>query len=662
MCGIFGFLNPKRNSELPKVIKTLYKLSDNRGKEASGFCLSSEEKLTYFKTPFSGTQLIKGKAFSEYVEKSKEVFSIIGHARLVTDGYEHESNNNQPVISGKSIAVHNGIIVNYKDLWKKHFGNVAKETSLDSEIITALADKYIGNEFKINEFLEILFNEVKGVFNTSIFLNNQEGCLLASNNGSLYYCADKNGQLIFASERFILSEVINTYPSLKFTLEDIKQIKPREFLIHSKDGIVCKGGVDDLKTAVSLPKIKEKNLFEIVGDKYSLGTPPRNTSMEHVNKAIPEGLKSHFFTSKKRVANLKRCSKCLLPETFPYIKFSSVGECNYCENYQKNIVSSIPDFEKVLAESKPKLPNEPNCLVPFSGGRDSSYGLHYIVNELGLKPIAFSYDWGMLTDLSRRNQALMCGELGVEHILISADIRKKRKNISKNVSAWLKRPSLGTIPLFMAGDKQYFYFANLLMEQNGLDVSIMGENMLETTMFKSGFCGIEPKFKKGHTYSLSTMDKLKMMGFYGKEYLMNPAYINTSIFDTLDGFKSYYVISHKNVNLFDYLKWDEGTVNDTLLNTYNWETDPETNSTWRIGDGTAAFYNYIYYVVAGFTENDTFRSNQIREGQMTRQEGLDLLEEENDPRWNSIQWYCNTIGVDWEMALKTINKIPKLYQ
>lgn len=213
----------------------------------------------------------------------------------------------------------------------------------------------------------------------------------------------------------------------------------------------------------------------------------------------------------------------------------------------------------------------------------------------------------------------------------------------------------------MAGDKQYFYYANLLMEQNSLDVSIMGENMLETTMFKSAFCGIKPKFEKVHTYSLSTMDKLKMMGFYGKEFLLNPAYINSSILDSLDAFKSYYLISHKNFNLFDYMMWDENVVNDTLLGSYNWETDPETDSTWRIGDGTAAFYNYIYLMLAGFTENDTFRSNQIREGQITRERGLELIEKENKPRWNSIQWYCNTIGIDWEIAIKKINSIKTLF-
>ena len=91
--------------------------------------------------------------------------------------------------------------------------------------------------------------------------------------------------------------------------------------------------------------------------------------------------------------------------------------------------------------------------------------LHYVAKVLGMKPIAYTYDWGMVTDLARRNISRMCGELGVEHILISADIRKKRENIRKNVSAWLRKPDLGTIPLFMAGDKQFFYYANLLRKQ-----------------------------------------------------------------------------------------------------------------------------------------------------------------------------------------------------
>ena len=98
-----------------------------------------------------------------------------------------------------------------------------------------------------------------------------------------------------------------------------------------------------------------------------------------------------------------------------------------------------------------------------------------------------------------------------------------------------------------------------------------------------------------------------------------------------------------------------------MFEEYNWEISPDTTSTWRIGDGTAAFYNYIYYTVAGFSEFDTFRSNQIREGLITREEGLKFIAQENRPRFESMKWYFETIGVDMEQAIKIVNAIPKLY-
>ena len=99
-----------------------------------------------------------------------------------------------------------------------------------------------------------------------------------------------------------------------------------------------------------------------------------------------------------------------------------------------------------------------------------------------------------------------------------------------------------------------------------------------------------------------------------------------------------------------------------MLASYDWELAPDTKTTWRIGDGTAAFYNYIYYTVAGFTEHDTFRSNQIREGQMSRPNALALVEEENLPRYQNIRWYLDTLGMDFASTISRINQIPKLYR
>jgi hypothetical protein len=142
---------------------------------------------------------------------------------------------------------------------------------------------------------------------------------------------------------------------------------------------------------------------------------------------------------------------------------------------------------------------------------------------------------------------------------------------------------------------------------------------------------------------------------------MNPAYVNSSLWDTLYAYACWYVINHDHVSLYRYIKWEEDTVNDTLIKEYDWEVAADTKSTWRIGDGTASFYNYIYYTVSGLTENDTLRSNQVREGMLTRDEAMRLLKEDSIPRYESIRWYCDTIGIDFHEAIKTINAIPKRY-
>ena len=143
--------------------------------------------------------------------------------------------------------------------------------------------------------------------------------------------------------------------------------------------------------------------------------------------------------------------------------------------------------------------------------------------------------------------------------------------------------------------------------------------------------------------------------------LENYSYFNSSIFDTLLG--EYYrsIKKHKDYYyIFNYLKWNETSVEKTL-DYYDWEKSPDTNSSWRIGDGAAPFYNYIYYTFSGFTEFDTFRSNQIREGDLNRSEALKLVKEENKPRFQSIAHFLDLIDLDFketiEIILKKSNKI-----
>ncbi len=365
-------------------------------------------------------------------------------------------------------------------------------------------------------------------------------------------------------------------------------------------------------------------------------------------------------TDSDSIYKLKRCTRCILPETMPFIEFDSVGVCNYCKNYKRVSLKPMQDLLSI-ADKIRRDDGRQDCMVMFSGGRDSSFLLHYVVKELNLHPLVFTYDWGMSTPIGERNAKKMCDILGVERIIIDKDKTRKRKYIAQNVKAWSKKPDLGMIPIFTAGDKAFFAEVNRLSKERGISTVFIGTNPLEKTDFKTGFCGIKPNFEAQQIHHLKRSGKRQLIRYYLKQYFGNPLYINSSLFDTIKAFFSFYDIKQEQVDLYHYVRWNEKKVNETLINTYQWEIDEETPTTWRIGDGTAAFYNYVYYTVAGFTENDTLRSNQIREGDMSRKEAQERVDEENRIRPKSMKWYFHTIGVDMEEVLHSVDGMKKLY-
>lgn len=666
MCGIFGLNINKEyinNKKIKSITKKLFYLSESRGKEASGYCGIDYRDIYIQKVPFRATELIKTKCFSDTIDKllnsTNRYYTFFGHSRLVTDGYEQYDYNNQPVIVNSTIVVHNGIIINNKNLWKQYI-TYNKSSDLDTEIIPALFESNLLQGLNPYDNIKDIFSKIYGMTNIALYTLNYDNLFLATNNGSLYYFINSDSSIfLFSSESIILNQIIkkflpkenkyaeklhpNTLLSLNLT-NNIFEVKKFSFDVQ----------IDNLAKSNNTKEI------QFIKDNTLLKEIYINKSLEHSEYKPSAEIQEHYEQAKEKIAKLRRCSKCLLPETVPYIQFDNEGVCNYCKNHIPLQIKGKKALEELVRE----LVNphkEPNCLVPLSGGRDSSFVLHYLKKELGLNPIAYSYDWGMITDLARRNQSRICGKLGVEHILISADIRKKRENIRKNVLAWLKRPNLGTVPLFMAGDKQYFYYADKIKKQYGIDLMFMGENPFEKTSFKIEFTGAKQSREGLMSYHMLNRDKIKMLLFYIKEFLNNTSYLNKSLLDTTWAFIAYYFSNHHYINFYDYIYWDEQTINNTLINEYDWETDPGTTTTWRIGDGTAAFYNYIYYIVAGFTENDTFRSNQIRVGLIDRATALEKINSENKPRWDSIKWYCDTIGIDFETTIKIINKAKKIY-
>jgi len=658
MCGIFGIIASHDSSllgvDLRAGVMKAFHESERRGKDSSGAMCVSLQKVVVTKSPARGKEMIKTGAFRELLklalaEYSKgDIFMVLGHTRMATHGSIDLEDNNQPILSNGSAVLHNGIIVNHEEIFQSR-PSLKREFEVDTEVIPLLIEDFRRSGCSELDAVKKTTKAIRGA-NTFLYLNTESNvAYLNSSNGSLYVLENKpEGLFVFASEKQTLDEILL---EIKYKSQSREIYQPsNEHLVEINLGDYKGKGPHALSLEID-------TIGNVKRDLLNLGSSADSNKANSVN-LLPRtqgSLSADFHSKLPNTNKILRCKKCILPTSFPFLSFNEFGVCALCQTTEM-----FPQHgtEKLLKDLNGN--DESAILVPISGGRDSCYALHYIVKELNLNAVAFTYDWGFVTDVARKNISRMCGELRVEHILVAADLKMKRRNVQKNVSAWLKKPHLGMVPLFMAGDKDFFRFASEVKKELKLSNSVFGMTRFEPAGFKTGFAGIRETNQYEKTFDLGISNKVKLASFYSRQSLANPSYLNSSLLDSVSGYYSYYLKKMDYLQLFDYVKWHERSVLSTLFNDYGWETSKHSSNTWRIGDASAPFYNYIYFYFSGLTENDVYLSNLIRDGQVSREKALDLVEDFNSGDEIGFIAYCNLIGLDANLVLKGIHKNPGL--
>ncbi len=119
---------------------------------------------------------------------------------------------------------------------------------------------------------------------------------------------------------------------------------------------------------------------------------------------------------------MKYCTRCVLPETFPGIRFDEEGVCQYCRE--------TPDPEKRAAQKArlrarfealvEKLRPRPgyHALMAWSGGKDSTYTLWLLREHYGLRVLAFTLDNSFTSPAALKNMRVVAENLAVDHIIV----------------------------------------------------------------------------------------------------------------------------------------------------------------------------------------------------------------------------------------------------
>ena len=177
---------------------------------------------------------------------------------------------------------------------------------------------------------------------------------------------------------------------------------------------------------------------------------------------------------------MKRCTKCVMPDTRPGIRFNEEGVCQACLNYdaRKNI-----DWDQRFAELAKlcgihRKDTGYDCIIAVSGGKDSHWQVHVMKELMGMHPLLVSVEDNFpMTDAGAHNIKNISEEFGCDIISLKPNI-KDQKMVMKYTfekygsPTWYIDRMIYTYPLHMAkqwGIPLLVYGENISFEYGGID-------------------------------------------------------------------------------------------------------------------------------------------------------------------------------------------------
>jgi amino acid adenylation domain-containing protein/non-ribosomal peptide synthase protein (TIGR01720 family) len=121
-----------------------------------------------------------------------------------------------------------------------------------------------------------------------------------------------------------------------------------------------------------------------------------------------------------------RCGRCLLTTNHPGVQVDGSGICNVCRQFDaygaeiRDYFRPFDEFKAVLEQARQTSQSEYDCLLLYSGGKDSSYVLYRLV-EMGLKVLAYTFDNGFISAAAFKNIERMTSSLNVDTVVTQAD-------------------------------------------------------------------------------------------------------------------------------------------------------------------------------------------------------------------------------------------------
>ncbi len=343
------------------------------------------------------------------------------------------------------------------------------------------------------------------------------------------------------------------------------------------------------------------------------------------------------------------CKTCVMDTSDSKIKFDVNGECDFCQNYKKNIKKNFENFNiskkeifEIAENIKKRSVTKYHCLIGISGGVDSSYLAYFVKKELKLNPLVIHVDtgWNSLESTSNIEKIIDSLELDLETIVIPwKEMRDLQLSFFK-----AQHPNLD-IPQDHAIFGSLYKYAI----KNNIKYILTGGNF-------STECIREPL---EWAYHASDVRHIKdIHNKFGEDKLLN--------FPLCDIFtyKIYYRFFKglKVIQPLNYIEYNKEKSMDLLKNKYGWIKYDHKHYESRF---TKFYEGYWLLKKFGYDKRKAHFSSLILTGQMTRDDALNKL---SKPPFDQIQidkefnYVCKKLDISEDELKNIMNKGNKSFK
>ena len=342
---------------------------------------------------------------------------------------------------------------------------------------------------------------------------------------------------------------------------------------------------------------------------------------------------------------MEYCKRCLYPENAkPTIIFDDDGVCSGCRYHESRQNINWDEREQLLRsfleeyKEKARETGAPyDCIIPVSGGKDSHFQVHLMKVVYGMNPLLVTFNHTFNTALGIRNLNNLVEKLGVDLVRFTANpqaVRKISRHMLKQVGdlTWHYHAGIRTLPFQMAVQ---YKIPLIVWGEHGfaeLTGMVTLEDMVEFTKWtrqEHDMRGYEPHDLINEESGITARDIVPYI------------YPSDEEIEALD---------IRGIYLSNFVYWDALSHAKKMNEMYDFGYHPGPREKTfilhgKIEDHANDVHDYLKYLKFGYGRATDDASMEIRHGRMTREEGVELVQQYDRVKPSTLDMYLNFLQV-----------------